>query len=209
MVLEAYTNLGCHVRSLAAVRELPLDAVENALHNFAGKYLMGAGVGGAIAGAFGPLGVVGGVPPLLFASLHAIHRLALYHGHDPDQPLEEQFAVLILATSLVSRPSLRTQVLLRLQSVARSLEAPAAQTAQDAHSEKITENVAEALSVQVIVGLLVRSWPVAGLLVGAGYGRAFVARACDTARAAFGQRALLHRYGDVARVDAGSSDSPR
>jgi hypothetical protein len=127
--------------------------------------------------------------------------LALHYGHDPEDPLEGQFAVLSLATSLVSRPNLRTHVLKRLQSVARNLESPAPPTGDDPDASKITENVAEALAVQLTLGLLVRSWPVAGLVVGASYGRAFVGRACDTARAAFGQRALLRRYGDVARVD--------
>jgi hypothetical protein len=201
-VLETYRNLGCDVHSLGDVKQLPLDDVDRALQNFAGNYMVSAGLGGAIAGGFGPLGVVGGVPPLLFASLHAIHRLALFHGHDPEEASEEQFAVLSLATSLVSRPHLRTQVLLRLQTVARGLESPARASRNDADAVKITENVAEALAAQLVVGLLVRSWPVAGLVIGASYARSFVTRACDTARAAFGQRALLRRYGDVARVDA-------
>jgi hypothetical protein len=201
LVLKAYRERGQDVSCIADVRGLTLDDVDGALGNFADKYLVGASVGGALTGALGALGVVSIVPPLLLASLHAIDRVALFHGHDPREAHEEHFSVLVLATSLISRPILKGQVLHRLQAVARELESRDALPDHDAHSQKITENVAESLALQLVLGLLTRSWPMVGLLVGAGYSRAFVARACDTARAAYGQRALLRRYGDLARVE--------
>lgn len=201
-VLRAYRELGCEVGELDDIRRLPLDLVERALSKVGAGYLTGAGLGGAIAGSLGAVGVVAGIPPLLFASLHAIHRLGLFHGHDPRDSAEEQFALLILVTSLVSRPSLRAPVLQRLQTVAHGLEFPSAASASSPSSRKITENVAESLAVQLLLGLTTRSFPLAGLLIGAGYSRAFVARACDTARAAYGQRALLRKYGDAASVGA-------
>jgi hypothetical protein len=200
-VFDAYQQLGHDVYDIDDVRALSLDDVDLCLRNFDEKYLIGAGLGGALTGALGALGVVTGIPPLLLASIHAIDRLALFHGHDPRQADEQHFTVLVLATSLVSRPMLRGQVLQRLQAIARELESPEPLPAHDPHSAKITENVAEALALQVVLGLMTRSWPLTGLVVGAGYSRAFVARACDTARAAYGQRALLRRYGDAARVE--------
>jgi hypothetical protein len=201
LVFDAYQQLGHDVYDIDDVRALSLDDVDLCLRNFDEMYLIGAGLGGALTGALGALGVVTGIPPLLLASIHAIDRLALFHGHDPRQADEQHFTVLVLATSLVSRPMLRGQVLQRLQAIARELESPEPLPAHDPHSAKITENVAEALALQVVLGLMTRSWPLTGLVVGAGYSRAFVARACDTARAASGQRALLRRYGDAARVE--------
>jgi hypothetical protein len=201
-VFDTYRQRGQHVRDLADIRALPLDEVEGALHDFAANYIVGAGVGGAVAGAFGALGVVGGVAPLLFASLHAIHRLALFYGHDPRDPSEERFAVLVLAAGLVTRPSLQTEVLQRLQAIARSLESKDATEGDPSNADKITENVAESLASQIALGLVTRSWPLAGLVVGAGYSRAFVARMCEMAQAAYGQRALLRRYGDASHVDS-------
>jgi hypothetical protein len=179
-----------------------LDEVEGALHDVAANYMVGAGVGGAVAGAFGALGVVVGVAPMLFASLHAIHRLALFYGHDPRDPSEERFAVLVLAAGLVTRPSLQIEVLQRLQAIARSLESKDATEGDRSNPDKITENVAESLASQLALGLVTRSWPLAGLVVGAGYSRAFVARMCEMAQAAYGQRALLRRYGDASHVDS-------
>jgi hypothetical protein len=201
-VFETYRERGHEVRELADVRALPLDEIEGALSDFSSNYVMGAGVGGAIAGAFGPLGVVGGIPPLLFTCLHAVHRLAMFYGHDSRDADEERFAVLVLAAGLITRPSLRTEVLRRLQAIARTLESKDARAVDPSNTDKITESVAESLITHVALGLLTRSWPVAGLVLGAGYSRAFVSRVCEMARAAYGQRALLRRYGEAARVDS-------
>jgi hypothetical protein len=209
LVLNVYRERGHEVSCIADVCALSLDDIDDCLRNFDEKYLVGASVGGALTGAFGALGVVSGIPPLLLASLHAIDRLALFHGHDPREAHEEHFSVLVLATSLISRPILRGHVLQQLQAVARELESRDALPAHDPHSQKITENVAESLALQLVLGLLTRSWPLVGLVVGAGYSRAFVARACDTARAAYGQRALLRRYGDLARVEPKSVRTSR
>lgn len=198
--LDTYRERGHDVHDLKDVRALPLDEIDEVLQGFSSTYLLGAGLGGAVMGMFGALGVFGGIPPLMFASLHAIHRLGLYYGHDPEAVSERQFAILVLATSLVSRPSLRSGVVERLQAFSWDLEVSPHEPGFDPHADKITENVAEALATQIALGLVTRSWPLAGLVVGAGYSRAFVAQACDTARAAFGQRALLRRYGSAARV---------
>lgn len=198
-----YRRQGATVESFEDVRELPLGAVDRAVRALHPNYMTAAGAGGAMAGALGAIGVFGSIPPLLLLALHATQRIALLHGHDPRDPDEQRFVVLVLASGLVSRPSLRTQVVQRLQTVAweLELEGPTALTRHDPpESDHITENVAEALAVQIILGLTTRSWPLAGMVLGASYSRAFVQRALDTALAAYGQRALLRRYGDAARI---------
>ena len=196
--LSTYRRLGHAVESLEAIRALPLEVIERASAEVSASTLGRAGVGGALAGALGAVGMIAGVGPLLFASLHAVHRIALLHGHDLTLPEEEHFAVLVLAASLVSRPSLHAQVLHHLEAVAHALEVAPGEGGEGQAAAKITENVAEALTLQLVLGLMTRSWPLAGLVVGAGYTRAFVARAVRTARAAYGQRALLRRHGDAA-----------
>jgi hypothetical protein len=200
LVISTYRRLGQQIDGLEDVRKLPLEDIDRAVMPVAATYLKGAGVGGAIAGALGAGGVIGGIPPLLFVSLHAIHRLALLHGHDIRKPAEQRFAVLVLATSLVTRPKLRDEVVGRLQTVAQELESGALEQAEGASADDITKNVAEALALQIVLGFVTRGWPLMGSIVGAGYTRAFLARAFLTARAAYGQRALLRRYGDAAKV---------
>ncbi|MGD8859685.1 MAG: EcsC family protein [Myxococcales bacterium] len=199
--MSVYRRQGERVERFDEIQDLPLNAVDRAVKVMEPNYMTAAGTGGAVAGALGAVGVFGSIPPLLLVSLNATHRLGLLHGHDPQDPDEQRFAVLVLATGLVSRPSLRSQVVNRLQAVAQELESPGPPEQDPPAQDYITQNVAEALALQIILGLLTRSWPLAGMVLGASYSRAFVQRAFNTALAAYGQRALLRRYGDAARID--------
>jgi hypothetical protein len=199
--MSVYRRQGERVEHFDDIHDLPMNAIDRAVKVMEPNYLTAAGTGGAVAGALGAVGVFGSIPPLLLVCLNATHRLALLHGHDPQDPDEQRFAVLVLATGLVSRPSLRSQVVQRLQSVAQELESSEPPAVDPPEPDYITQNVAEALAVQVILGLMTRSWPVAGMVLGASYSRAFVHRAFNTALAAYGQRALLRRYGNAALID--------
>ncbi|MBN2192028.1 MAG: EcsC family protein [Polyangiaceae bacterium] len=198
-VIDRYRERDATVRSLADIRALPLETIDAARPAWLTAYDLAAAVGGGVGGFFGALGSVITVPTLFYASLHAIGSYALHFGHDLRDLDEQDFAVALLATSLVARPTTRVEVLARLEASADSLEAGSPDEA-DEHRVAILEHVAEAVVLRVLLGLAVRGWPGVGLVLGAGFSRAFVGQVCETAFAAYGERWLLRRYGDSARV---------
>jgi hypothetical protein len=197
-VLERYRSQHSAVRSLADVRALPLADIEAARPTWLTTYDLAAAVSGGLGGFFGAVGAVVAVPTLFYASLHAIGSHALYFGHDLREPDEQEFAVTLLAASLVTRPSTRAAVLRDLEATAHALESGRLDDA-DAHRIAILENVAEAVVLRVLLGLAVRGWPGVGLLLGAGFSRAFVGQVCEASLAAYEQRWLFRRHGDAAR----------
>jgi hypothetical protein len=200
LVQRRYRNHGVLVDTLAEIRELPLDTVARVLPAFGNTYELAASVSGGLNGALGTPGAVMGVPTLLFTSLHAISSYAYHFGHDLSLREEQEFAVMLLTAGLVTRPSRRGSVIERLEEVAYHLELDETNDEAERHGLAILENVAEAVVLRLLLGLLVRSWPGIGLLLGAGFSRAFVGHICSLAHASYQQRRLLRAYGDAARV---------
>lgn len=198
-VVERYRAQHSAVRSLADVRALPLADIGAARPTWLGAYDVAAAVSGGLGGFFGLPGTVLSVPTLFYASLHAVGSHALHFGHDLSDPDEQQFAVALLAASMVARPTTRVEVFRCLEEAAAALEAQSFDAA-DRHQVAILEHVAEAVVLRVLLGFAVRGWPGVGLLLGAGFSRAFVGQVCEAALAAYEQRWLLRRYGDAARV---------
>ena len=200
LVERRYRNHGILVDNLADIRELPLDTVAQVLPAFGNTYELAASVSGGLNGALGTPGAVMGVPTLLFTSLHAISSYAYHFGHDLTLREEQEFAVMLLTAGLVTRPSRRGAVIERLEDLAYLLEVDETNDEAERHGLAILENVAEAVVLRLLLGLLVRSWPGIGLLLGAGFSRAFVGHICSLAQAAYQQRRLLRTYGEAARV---------
>lgn len=198
-VLRRYQTACPEPRSLAEVRALPIDTIDAARPAWRGSYDIAAAVGGGLGGFFGAPGSLVTVPALFATSLHAIGTHALHHGHDLAEHDEQEFAVTLLAASLVSRPVTRRDVMIRLEATALALETGSRDDI-DEHRVAILENVAEAVVLRILLGLAVRGWPGVGLLLGAGFSRAFVAQVCETALAAYGQRWLFRHHGDAARL---------
>ncbi len=200
LVQRRYRKHDITVRTLAEIRQLPLDSIDRALPTFGNTYELTASVSGGLNGALGTPGAVIGVPTLLFTSLHAISSYAYHFGHDLSEREEQEFAVVLLTAGLVTRPSRRGTVIERLEDLAHHLEADATNEDAEEHGLAILENVAEAVVLRLLLGLLVRSWPGIGLLLGAGFSRAFVSHVCALSHAAYQQRWLFRTYGDAARV---------
>ncbi len=200
LVQRRYRKQDVTVRTLDEIRELPLDVIDRALPAFGNTYELTASVSGGVNGALGTPGAVLGVPTLLFTSLHAISSYAYHFGHDLAEREEQEFAVMLLTAGLVTRPSRRGLVIERLEDIAYHLEADDTNDAAQAHGLAILENVAEAVVLRLLLGLVVRSWPGIGLVLGAGFSRAFVSHVCSLAHAAYQQRWLLRVYGDRARL---------
>ena len=199
-VRKRYEARGIAVDSFEAIRGLPLEAISDALPSYGSTYDLAASIGGGINGALGAPGAVLGVPTLLGTSLHAIGAYATHFGYDLATQYEQDFAVLLLTTGLVTRPSQRGVVVRRLEEVAFGLEQDPVSDVLEEHGVAILENVAEAMVLRLLLGLLVRSWPGIGLVLGAGFSRAFVGQVCTAALAAYGQRWLFRHHGAAARL---------
>lgn len=199
-VLKRYRQAGVDVARIDEIRSLPLATILNALPPFASNYGMVAGVSGAVNGVLGPLGAVMSLPTLLLTALHAINLYGHHFGHDVYSAEERQFSLLVLTASVVARPTLRRTILRDMQQAACRLEVPARLSPFDKESQSILENVAEAMILRLLIGVLSRSWPGIGLVLGVGFSRAFVGHACQTALATYEQRWLLRRYGESALV---------
>lgn len=200
LVQRRYRKHDVVVRTLADIRQLPLEVIERALPAFGNTYELTASVSGGLNGALGTPGAVVGVPTLLFTSLHAISSYAHHFGHDLSVREEQEFAVMLLTAGLVTRPSRRGNVIEQLESLARLLEVDEMNDEVERHGLAILENVAEAVVLRLLLGLLVRSWPGIGLVLGAGFSRAFVSHVCALSHAAYQQRWLFRTHGDAARV---------
>jgi hypothetical protein len=200
LVQRRYRKQDITVRTLAEIKQLPLDSIDRALPAFGNTYELTASVSGGFNGALGTPGAVMGVPTLLFTSLHAISSYAYHFGHDLAEREEQEFAVMLLTAGLVTRPSRRGGVIRRLEDIAYHLEVDETNDDAEAHALAILENVAEAVVLRLLLGLLVRSWPGVGLLLGAGFSRAFVSHVCALSHAAYQQRWLFRTHGDAARV---------
>ncbi len=198
-VVERYRAQHSAVRSLADIRALPLADIEAARPTWLGAYDVAAAVSGGLGGFFGLPGTMLAAPTLFYASLHAVGSHALHFGHDLSDPDEQEFAVALLAASLVTRPTTRVEVLTSLEEAAAALEARSLDAAER-HRVAILEHVAEAVVLRVLLGFAVRGWPGVGLLLGAGFSRAFVGQAREAALAAYEQRWLLRHHGDAVRV---------
>ncbi|MFC1641329.1 EcsC family protein [Myxococcota bacterium] len=199
-VQERYRKHQVMVSTLKDIRALSLDEIGRTLPAFDHAYDLAAGVSGGLTGAFGIPGAVTGLPVLLFVALHAIGSHAYHFGHDLSEREEQEFAVLLLIAGLVNRPSQRSPVIERLEDLAYHLERDATHAAAEQNAVAILENVAEAIALRLLLGLLVRSWPGIGLLLGAGYSRALVNHICTLSLAAYQQRWLFRAYGDAARI---------
>ncbi len=198
-VVDRYRAQHSAVRSLADIRALPLADIEAARPTWLAAYDVAAALSGGLGGFFGLPGPAFAVPTLFYAALHAVGSHALHFGHDLSDPDEQRFVVDLLAASLVTRPSTRVEVLRSLEDAAAALEAGNFD-AVDTHRVAILEHVAEAVVLRVLLGVAVRGWPGVGLLLGAGFSRAFVGQVCEAALAAYEQRWLLRHHGDAARV---------
>ncbi len=199
-VRERYRQANLPLGTLKEIRQLSLEEISRALPAFDNAYALTASASGGITGAFGVPGAVMGLPTLLLVALHAIGSYACHFGHDLTEREEQEFAVMVLIAGLVSRPSQRSVVIERLEHLAFHLERGSVRAMVETETLAILENVAEAAALRLLVGLLVRSWPGVGVLLGAGFSRAFVNHVCGLALAAYEQRWLLRFYGDAARV---------
>lgn len=200
LVLRRYRKQDVVVHRLADIQALPLATIDRALPSLSSTYELVASVGGGLNGALGAPGAVMGVPTLLVTALHAVSSFGAHFGHDLSERDEQEFAVMLLTAALVTRPSQRRPVIEQLEALAYHLEADAATDRVEAHGLAIVGNVAESVVLRLVVGVLVRSWPGIGLILGAGYSRAFLSHVCSLALASYAQRWLFRKYGAAARV---------
>jgi EcsC protein family len=190
------------VADLAAMRELPLDALDRHARTVSRRALALGGASGAVFGIAGAAGLVADVPALLTIAMRTIHRLGLCYGEKPAAGDERRLGLGIFA--LVSANSLAEK---QLAVAALRAGAPMLDAAWRDGVERVTEreiakeatvyslqNLARAIGVNLGKRKVAGSIPVVGAAVGAVVNAWYLSDVAQAARYTFQERWLHERY---------------
>ncbi len=193
------------VPDLAALRALPLDALDRLSRSVTRRALALGGATGAVFGVAGAAGLVADVPTLLTLAMRTIHRVGLCYGEKPAMDDERQLALGIFA--LVSANSAQEKAL-AVQAVRAG--APLLDEAWRDGVERVTEreiaknatvyslqNLARAIGLNLGQRKAAGSIPVLGAAVGAAVNAWYLSDVAHAARCTFQERWLLERYPDL------------
>lgn len=190
------------VANLAALRALPLDALDKLSRTVSRRALVLGGATGAVFGVAGAAGLVADVPTLLTLAMRTIHRVGLCYGEKPAVGDERQLALGIFA--LVSANSAEEKAL-AVQAVRAG--SPLLDAAWRDGVERVTErelakeatayslqNLARAIGLNLGKRKAAGSVPVIGAAVGAAVNAWYLADVAQAARFTFQERWLARRY---------------